>query len=87
VGGSHYGIIDNQGELYAGKSVYLGQIRGGDETVKENNPPTKIELGSKVICVSCDDDLITHRINGLNYFGPGSSFSKKQFNQLRQVLK
>jgi alpha-tubulin suppressor-like RCC1 family protein len=55
-GSDHYGIIDNQGHLHMGGSGWYGQVGGGEKTKKGNNPPTKIELVSKVICISCGDN-------------------------------
>jgi regulator of chromosome condensation len=56
-GACHYGIIDNKGNLYMGGDGDDGQIGGGESTRKKNNPPTPLDLGSKVICISCGGAL------------------------------
>jgi hypothetical protein len=55
-GRKHYGITDDKGDLSMGGNGLEGQIGGGEETKKKKNPPTKVELESKIICISCNDD-------------------------------
>jgi alpha-tubulin suppressor-like RCC1 family protein len=53
-GNTHYGIIDNQGDLHMGGSGREGKLGRGKNVLKNKNPPKLLKLRSRVICVSCN---------------------------------